>query len=267
MHLATLNIPDLYISLWRATIECDTRTDSKAAWPFAIFQSAARWKAHGKLVEDAIPFNPGSFDRPARNIAEKLTSGYKSWEFLMYFYGHCPCLLFGDLPEEYYVQVCKLIRATRVQIEVEIGVDLLRESDELMCEQSDEFEELYVQRRADRLHFVRASVHAPSHMPRETERLGPSMIYSQFTMERTIGNLGEEIKQHSNPYANLSERAIRRCQVNALKALLPDIDPPEPKFPRRAHVLHGGQFALLPRRDKLARKVAPAEARALQRFL
>ncbi|KAI5885717.1 uncharacterized protein SCHCODRAFT_01342189 [Schizophyllum commune H4-8] len=267
MHLATLNIPDLYISLWRGTIECDTRTDSKAAWPFAIFQSASRWKAHGKLVADAIPFTPGSFDRPARNIAEKLTSGYKSWEFLMYFYGHCPCLLFGDLPEDYYVQVCKLIRATQVQIEEEIAVDLLFESDELMCEQSDEFEELYVQRRADRLHFVRASIHAPSHMPRETERLGPSMIYSQFTMERTIGNLGEEIKQHSNPYANLSERAIRRCQINALKALLPDIDPPEPKFPRRAHVLHGGQFALLPRRDKLARKVAPVEARALQRFL
>ncbi|KAL1740912.1 hypothetical protein HDZ31DRAFT_46513, partial [Schizophyllum fasciatum] len=267
MHLATLNIPDLYISLWRATIECDTRTDNKATWPFAIFQSPAKWKAHGQMVADAIPYTPGSFDRPSRNIAEKLTSGYKSWEFLLYFYGHCPCLLFGDLPEAYYVQFCKLVRATRVDMEVKISVELLRESDELTCEQSDEYENLYVQRRADRLHFVRASVHAPSHMPRETQRLGPSMLYSQYTMERTIGNLGEEIKQHSNPYANLSERAIRRCQINAIKALLPDIEPAQPSFPRRAHILHEGKYALLPRRDRLARPVTRAEALALQRFL
>uniref|UniRef100_D8QEM0 Uncharacterized protein n=1 Tax=Schizophyllum commune (strain H4-8 / FGSC 9210) TaxID=578458 RepID=D8QEM0_SCHCM len=267
MHLATLNIPDLYISLWRATIECDTRTDNKATWPFAIFRSPAKWKAHGQMVADAIPYTPGSFDRPSRNIAEKLTSGYKSWEFLLYFYGHCPCLLFGDLPEAYYVQFCKLVRATRVDIEVNISVELLCESDELMCEQSDGYENLYVQRRADRLHFVRASVHTPSHMPRETERLGPSMLYSQYTMERTIGNLGEEIKQHSNPYANLSERAIRRCQINAIKALIPDIEPAQPRFPRRAHVLHEGKYALLPRRDRLARSVTRTEARALQRFL
>ncbi|KAL1657483.1 hypothetical protein GGF50DRAFT_19006, partial [Schizophyllum commune] len=243
------------------------RTDSKSTWPFAIFLNLADWKAHGQLVADAIPFTPGSFDRPSRNIAEKLTSGYKSWEFLLYFYGHCPCLLFGALPEPYYIQFCKLARATRIMIEDEISVDLVRESDTLMCEQSDEFEELYVQRRADRLHFVRASVHAPSHMPRETERLGPSMIYSQFTMERTIGNLGEEIKQHSRPYANLSERAIRRCQINALKALLPDIERAEPQFPRRAHILQGGRYALLPRRDKVARKVTSAEAEAIQRFM
>ncbi|KAF7372524.1 hypothetical protein MVEN_00114300 [Mycena venus] len=31
-------------------------------------------------------------------------------------------------------------------------------------------------------------------------------------MERTIGNLREELKQHSDPYANLSQRASRRAQ-------------------------------------------------------
>jgi hypothetical protein len=42
-------------------------------------------------------------------------------------------------------------------------------------------------------------------------------------MERTIGNLGEEIKQPSQPFANLSERGLRRCQVNALKSVLPHL--------------------------------------------
>jgi hypothetical protein len=47
----------------------------------------------------------------------------------------------------------------------------------------------------------------------------------QWTLERTIGNLGEEIKQHSNPFTNLSQWGIRRARVNALKALIPDLEP------------------------------------------
>ena len=43
-------------------------------------------------------------------------------------------------------------------------------------------------------------------------------------MERTIGNLGQEIKQPSNPYANLSQRGLIRAQVNALKAIIPALD-------------------------------------------
>ena len=45
-------------------------------------------------------------------------------------------------------------------------------------------------------------------------------------MERTIGNLGEEIRQPSNPFANLSQRGLRRSQVNALKAMIPDLEEP-----------------------------------------
>jgi hypothetical protein len=39
-----------------------------------------------------------------------------------------------------------------------------------------------------------------------------------------IGNLGEEIKQHSNPFANLSQHGIRHARVNALKAMIPDLE-------------------------------------------
>jgi hypothetical protein len=54
----------------------------------------------------------------------------------------------------------------------------------------------------------------------EVTRLGPPICSSQWTMEHTIGNLGEEIWQLSNPYANLSQRGLLRCQVNALKAMI-----------------------------------------------
>jgi hypothetical protein len=42
-------------------------------------------------------------------------------------------------------------------------------------------------------------------------------------MERTIGNLGEEIRLHSDPYAKLSQRVIEQARTNALYALTPDL--------------------------------------------
>ncbi|KAJ7057285.1 hypothetical protein C8F01DRAFT_991867 [Mycena amicta] len=68
-------------------------------------------------------------------------------------------------------------------------------------------------------------------------------------MERTIGNLGQEIKQHSNPFTNLSHRAILRAQINSLKTLIPDLEPDSEKLPRNAIDLDDG-FVLLPARDE-----------------
>lgn len=68
-------------------------------------------------------------------------------------------------------------------------------------------------------------------------------------MERTIGNLGEEIRQHSNPYANLSERGLQRCQVNTLKAMIPDLDKEKTKIPRGAKDIGEG-YVLLRARDR-----------------
>ncbi|KAF8487272.1 hypothetical protein DFH94DRAFT_621425 [Russula ochroleuca] len=44
-------------------------------------------------------------------------------------------------------------------------------------------------------------------------------------MERTIGNLGEEIRLHSDPYTNLTQRIIEQSRVNALKIMVPDLVP------------------------------------------
>ena len=74
-----------------------------------------------------------------------------------------------------------------------------------MTEFSDEFETLYVQQRTDHIHMVRPAIHTLSHVAPEVARVGPGIIYSQWGMERTIGNLGKEIKQHSNAFANLGQ--------------------------------------------------------------
>ena len=88
MHLAVLNISDLLISLWHATIDC-TKPDNKSSWDWAMFRRVNIWKVHGEAVVNT-------------NITEKLTSGYKAWEFLLYLYGLGPGLLYDILPNSYY---------------------------------------------------------------------------------------------------------------------------------------------------------------------
>jgi hypothetical protein len=112
MHLGALNLSDLMISLWRGTIDC-TQPDDRSTWAWAVLRGDI-WQQHGRAVAGALHYLPSSFDRPPRNIAEKLTSGYKAWEFLLYLYGLGPGLLYGVLPDAYYTNYCKLVFGVRM---------------------------------------------------------------------------------------------------------------------------------------------------------
>jgi hypothetical protein len=146
-----------------------------------------------------------------------------------------------------------------------ITPDELLESHECYSEFSDEFELLYIQRRADHIHFVHPVIHILSHVPADTVRKGPRALHGQWLLERTIGNLGEELRQHSTPYTNISQCAIGRCQVNALKSIIPDFEPPE-KIPHNSVDLGSGYF-LLGATDNCRCAVCPVEATAIQEYL
>jgi hypothetical protein len=150
-------------------------------------------------------------------------------------------------------------------LQEEITANELSEAHNKLTEFSDEFELLYVQRRSDRIHFVRPAIHTLAHCAPEIFRIGPGIISSQWVMERTIGNLGEEVKLHSNPFANLAQRALRRCRVNALKALIPDLEPPENPLPRNARD-QGGGYIFLRARDNVARPVTDIEGLAIRKY-
>jgi hypothetical protein len=264
MHLGTFNLSDLLVPLWRGILDHDI-DDLPSSWPWAVLKGEI-WETHGRDVAAATPFLPGSFDRPPRNIAEKINSGYKAWEWLLYLYGLAPALLYGVLPEPYYSHFCKLVRAMRIIHQHHIRTDDLQLAGNLLESFVQEFETFYYQRKVGRLHFCRQSIHALLHIAPEVTRIGPPICSSQWTMERTIGNLGEEIRQPSNPYANLSQRGLLRCQVNALKAMIPDLAPPTPSFPRGAIDLGEG-YVLLRAKDRYDRLMRPQEAGALLRYL
>ena len=262
MHLVSLNLTELLLGLWRGNtnvIGCDP-LDDKNTWDWAVLTGDI-WKKHGQRVEDMRPYLPGSFDRPPRNPAKKISSGYKAWEYLTYVFGLGPAVFHGILPDKYWRNLCKLVRGIRLIQQRSITKTQLLEAHGLLVQFVQEFEELYYQRKAYRLHFCRQSVHALLHLVPEIVRLGPGIYYTQWAMERTIGNLGEEIKQPSQPFANLSERGLRRSQTNALKAMLPHLD--EERGLPRVSIDLGHGYILLGARDKHAQYACDKDAIAV----
>ena len=185
MHLASLNLPNLLINLWRGTLDCDSK-DDHSSWDWAKLKGRT-WEEHGRQVAAATPYLPGSFDRPPRNPAQKISSGYKAWEFLLYLFGLGPGLMYKILPDKYYRNFCKLVFGIRINHQYHIKNDDLQKAHEALLEFAFEFEHLYYQRRADRLHFVRPSIHAVTHLATEVNRIGPGACSSQWTWNERLG--------------------------------------------------------------------------------
>ena len=268
MHLASLNLPDLLINLWRGTLDCDSK-DDRSTWDWAELKGRT-WEEHGRQVAAATPYLPGSFDRPPRNPAQKISSGYKAWEFLLYLFGLGPGLMYKILPDKYYRNFCKLVFGIHIIHQYHIKHDDLLKAHEALLDFAYEFERLYYQRRTDRLHFVRPSIHAVIHLAPEVNRIGPGACSSQWTMERTIGNLGQEIRQPSNPYANLSQRGLLRSQINALKAMIPELDhdtsSPQAVVPRGGQDLGDG-YVLLRAKGRVLTAMRDCEIQAFASYL
>jgi hypothetical protein len=202
MHLINLNDPDLLLGLWRSTVKIYP-PDKIELWNWRVLIGKV-WLAHGKTVALVTQFIPSSFGRAPRNPAEKINSGYKAWEFQIYLIGLSPALFRHILAKEYWVNYCKYVSGVRILQKWVISPDDLQRGHRLLCDFTSEFEQLYYQRRPERIHFIRQSVHLLTHIASETIRVGPLSCYSQWAIETAIGNLGEEIRQDRDPYANIA---------------------------------------------------------------
>ena len=155
----------------------------------------------------------------------------------------------------------------RIIFQLHIPYDQLLKASTLLTDFVYDFEVLYVKCKISHLHFVPQCMHAITHTPSATFQIGPLGCSSQFPMERTIEDLGAEIKQPSNPFANLAECALCRAQVNALKAMCPDLAP-EPSLVSLnilSHNLHNGFILHHPCQDQ-PRPIRLCEAEAIKAY-
>ncbi|KAF8834325.1 hypothetical protein BDN67DRAFT_992689 [Paxillus ammoniavirescens] len=208
MHLAG-NLSELLISLWRRMIDCDA-TDAINSWDWAVLSDGVIWDTYGV----------------------SLTSGYKTWELQLHTFGLGPILLYNILPDEYFANYCKLVRGFQIMCQHSITTESLVSAQSLLCQWEHGFEY--------HIHFIRPCVHQVNHLATETLCKGPPICYAQWTMERTIGNLRQEIRQPSNPYSNLTQEGVRCCQVNSLLAAMPELGIPPKGLPDSAEDLGGG---------------------------
>ena len=262
MHQPVINLTALMFDLWLGREGC-RNGDRMSVWKWAVFKGDV-WKNHGKEVANSAVCFPRSFDRTPRNPAEKLSSGYKAWELLLYFYGLGPGLFFGILPEEFYRHYCKLVIGVRIIYQRRISRQQLLHAHKLLLEWVLEFELLYYQRKIERLHFVRQCVHSLTHLGPEAARIGPPSLSAQWTMERIIGILGSLIKQPSNPFANLTEQAKKIAEINALVAIWPEFDSTKKDIHGSVDIGHG--YILLGPKDQQSYELSDAEQTALSNF-
>ncbi|KAF8583614.1 hypothetical protein K439DRAFT_1647178 [Ramaria rubella] len=208
LHVCTLNLGDLLLPLWQGKFVCDP-ADTVKNWDWAVLTGNV-WKNHSQAIH----------------------SGYKAWEWQGYLFGMAPALLHGILPHVYWKNFCKLVHAIWLLLQRSISILQLHVSQQCLDKFHIEFELLYMQCHMDCLHFVRPCIHALLHLGLEVPQLGPPC------------NLGEEIRQPSNPFANLSQRGVQHRQINALKALIPGLeDSEDSSVPRRLIDLGGVKVA------------------------
>ena len=263
MHQPVINIASLLFDLWCARPGL-RKKDSSTHWPWAVLTGDV-WDNYGLAVARAAVYLPTSFGRTPRNPQEKISSGYKAWEFLYLLYGEGPGILFNVLPTPYYSHFCKLVRAIRIIYQRMISQEQLILAHKLLLEWCIEFEDIYCERNPNRLHFVRQCVHSLTHLAKETYRLGPLSLSSQWTMERVIGILGSLLRQPSNPFANLAAQAQKMAHINAMVAMYPSFE--KAKHDPRGSIDMGEGYLLLGPKDSEQHHITPGEEEALNAFL
>ena len=184
----------------------------------------------------------------------------------MYLFGLGPRLLYNILPEKYWKNFCKLVYGGWIINQYMIKMADLQKAHQALLKFAYEFEVLYYQRCTDSLHFVWQSIYAVTQLAPEATCVGPVVCSLQWTMEWKIGNLGQEIRQLSNPFANLSQWGLQWCQINALKAMIPGLDLSPPDIPHSAKDL-GDEFMLLHAKDKVSQTVWTCEREVLLSYL
>jgi hypothetical protein len=267
MHLISLNIPSCLLDIFHGTISCEL-DDNRATWDFAVL-TGEFWTCHGDIISLWRPFFAASFDHVPTNPVEYLNSGYWAQEFLIYIYGLLPAILYNLLPEHYWTTFCKLCTIVKIVLQHRLTREQIEQAHALVLEFATKFETKFVQRKASRIHFVRPCIHGIVHIPSSTLRIGPHGLVSQYTMERTIGNIVEEMKQHTTAAGNAAQRAICRAQVNVVKALLLNeangTAQPSPRYPRSP--VGNGFCILWPKEWSKNGRVAPEdEFNALENY-
>ncbi len=100
----------------------------------------------------------------------------------------------------------------------------------------------------------------------ETIHVGLLSCYSQWTIETAIGNLGDEICQDYDPYANIAQQGVLCAQLNSILAMFPHLNlGKNGSLPRGVKDLGQG-YTLLRACQNTAKPVTDAKANVILKY-
>lgn len=190
----------------------------------------------GSMLANAMKTLPPVFCGPVRNIAEKINSNYKLYEWMAVVHWYTvPLMHFLHMDTRYidhyacFVQIAE--QAMLVEPKSEADLENLTH---LIVEYLTEFERLYIH-SPEELTRARVTTFQLIHIPYMIRSWGTYRGVSQATCERLIGWMGRKVKSKKAPDANLSNLVLEAEKAKCLQLLYPNLKPKE--SPKRVKLL------------------------------
>ncbi|KAF9651799.1 hypothetical protein BDM02DRAFT_3110266 [Thelephora ganbajun] len=98
-----------------------------------------------------------------------------------------------------------------------VPIDWLKKADFALHQYFIRFEELYYQRKIDRLQCAHQCLHPLTHLASKTLCCVPFSGCAHWCMESVVGSFGREVCSHGNTFVNIVNHGVLRAQINRIK--------------------------------------------------
>lgn len=163
-----------------------------------------------------------------RNIFLKRNTQYKLHEWVSWaHYYSIPLLEYVGFPPDYIEHWALFVAAMELSLRPQAldsaDVDLVQEYLAQFCEQN---EVLYIADDVALVNRAPMCIHQLLHVADHLRWLGSLRHYSQYPMERTVGQVGRMVHSQKEPWANMVNELVIHARIQLLSLIYPQISPP-----------------------------------------
>lgn len=193
----------------------------------------------GAMLDAAMKTLPPIFCGPVRNIAEKINTNYKLYEWMAVVHWYTvPLMHFLHMDARYIDHYASFVQIAEQAMLVEPkSEEDLQNLTDLIVEYLTDFERLYIH-SPEHLTRARVTTFQLIHIPYMIRSWGTYRGVSQATCERLIGWMGRKVKSKKAPDANLSNLVLEGEKAKCLQLLYPQLKPREDPKPAKLLVKH-----------------------------
>lgn len=179
----------------------------------------------GRLVALAMPTLPPAFCGPIRDPYLKRQSQYKIYEWMALLHWY---IIPISIELSFHPAVLKNFSRFVYAIEFSMTIQPRSDSDiqhlhDVIAMFLEEYEQLYIGSDPEKILRARLCLFQLIHVPHHIQWNGSIRLGSQATVERSIGEMGHQIRSKKAPFANLTNIIYERELIKILSLYYPTI--------------------------------------------